>query len=796
MYENDIKQAEVVRRILKEILEYLIRIVLVGLGTGGIIQIIISCSLTNVESRGIIIFAFTLSAIYVLIMYSDVLPLYTYVIPLGVMSLFGIIKYKLVLDGVAGIINDVLKVAKYTYNIDYESILIGGYDGNVYNNSRIAALMVFSGIIAFFVSICVVHVHNMIGAIFTILPFIVLFGVFNIMPDTTAIVMCAMFIFGVMTVNRKGTFAQTTIVMLACGLVAYLCVSLIPEESFERAEVFNKYNTVAQKSLDNIMDSGIFGNVVANGGINNGKLGKVDKIEYSGDKLLTVTTANTGKSQYFPDFVGRNYVNNSWTDDNIDEQANITDDIIKFMEKYEGIRNYIAGENGDFYKIVDKYKYTLSYENTDKIRAGSIYDINVDSFGVFSDIFSEDNDLSSLIYYKYDINRKDLSVYNPYNIIKAKEQIYKRDVYTQYLDVPEDVKQIIVDILGDVKCTTTEQKEAYINKVRDYLEENYEYTTSPGKVPLGKDFITYFLTDSKKGYCTYFASAGVMMLRSAGIPARYVEGYALTAEQIAKGVVGNGQIERFVDETNQDIFEYSTRTLPVTDRAAHAWVEAYIDGFGWVTVEVTPGSATFGVSSLNLSQAIVQKNENAQNAIENEVVKEDNNTSNTEAETESVAQDNQQQTESISENTNEQEQSLNKTGIDKLLSIIDTKIFVVLMIMLGVIIVIMIILLVKLINKKKLQKYIDNADVLSMYMYLEKVLAKSGLQRQNNMDYMEFARVLDESNEVCHRHNIIKIMNCVLKNRFAGNQNFSDKNIKNENMENIIAMKAIIDEIK
>ena len=116
--------------------------------------------------------------------------------------------------------------------------------------------------------------------------------------------------------------------------------------------------------------------------------------------------------------------------------------------------------------------------------------------------------------------------------------------------------------------------------------------------------------------------------------------------------------------------------------------------------------------------------------------------------------------------------------------------------MLGVIIVIMIILLVKLINKKKLQKYIDNADVLSMYMYLEKVLAKSGLQRQNNMDYMEFARVLDESNEVCHRHNIIKIMNCVLKNRFAGNQNFSDINIKNENMENIIAMKAIIDEIK
>lgn len=60
----------------------------------------------------------------------------------------------------------------------------------------------------------------------------------------------------------------------------------------------------------------------------------------------------------------------------------------------------------------------------------------------------------------------------------------------------------------------------------------------------------------------HFASAATLMLRTLGIPARYVSGF--TAE-LAAG-----------------------ETVEVPDSAAHAWVEIYLDGYGWYPVEVTP----------------------------------------------------------------------------------------------------------------------------------------------------------------------------------------------------------------
>lgn len=47
----------------------------------------------------------------------------------------------------------------------------------------------------------------------------------------------------------------------------------------------------------------------------------------------------------------------------------------------------------------------------------------------------------------------------------------------------------------------------------------------PGKLKNGEDFVNKFLNETKKGYCTHFASAAVLMFRYMGIPARYVEGY-------------------------------------------------------------------------------------------------------------------------------------------------------------------------------------------------------------------------------------------------------------------------------
>ena len=108
-------------------------------------------------------------------------------------------------------------------------------------------------------------------------------------------------------------------------------------------------------------------------------------------------------------------------------------------------------------------------------------------------------------------------------------------------------------------------------RVRSYLAERAAYTMSPGKTPAGEDFIDYFLFEQEEGYCVHFASAATMLFRMSGIPARYVEGYTV------------------------DGLEAGVKTV-VMDTQAHAWCEIYISGFGWVTVDATPGGR--GASSL------------------------------------------------------------------------------------------------------------------------------------------------------------------------------------------------------
>ena len=443
------------------------------------------------------------------------------------------------------------------------------------------------------------------------------------------------------------------------------------------------------------------------------------------------------------------YNDNSWENNQIDEPVHITDEIVYFLEKYPDMRDYIDGGSGEFYDIVDRYRYSLSYENLDKTRDGNAYSINVDNFGVFYKLFSEE--------------RNDEKYYNPFNIIKYDELYYRKQVYDRYLDVPDSIKSIVRDMLGDITCTTVQEKESYINNVKNYLRDNYTYSSSPGRVPDGKDFITYFLTESKNGYCTYFASSAVMMLRSAGIPARYVEGYALTANQITDGIAGNGLIQRYTGEKRQHAFDYQTRTLAVTDRAAHAWAEAYMDGYGWVTVETTPGSASFGVSSLDLTQAIVQKNNN--NATDVNI--EDESLKNQE-ETASESVKNEADTKTNTEVQTQSQQTDNNNVPDNVNSI-NRRTFMVIITICAIIAVISGIVIAGIYDsrKKKIQRCVDNGDVLYMYTYLERILKKSGLERMAGIDYKEYAAMLDEKNSICHDNDIIHIMDCVLECRFS-----------------------------
>ena len=98
-----------------------------------------------------------------------------------------------------------------------------------------------------------------------------------------------------------------------------------------------------------------------------------------------------------------------------------------------------------------------------------------------------------------------------------------------------------------------------------YIEQwlrTIEYDESIPAPPFNRDPIDYFLFDIQRGYCTYYASTMVMMLRSQGIPARMATGFAQGEYQ------GSG-------------------TYLVKENDAHTWVEVYFPSYGWINFEPT-----------------------------------------------------------------------------------------------------------------------------------------------------------------------------------------------------------------
>ena len=91
---------------------------------------------------------------------------------------------------------------------------------------------------------------------------------------------------------------------------------------------------------------------------------------------------------------------------------------------------------------------------------------------------------------------------------------------------------------------------------------DFRYSLRPGIAPDG-DQLAWFLFYAKRGYCTYFAFAMTLMLRSLGIPARVAAGF-------------------FVDP-GSSVFNY----YAIRADMAHAWVEVLFPGYGWVEFDPT-----------------------------------------------------------------------------------------------------------------------------------------------------------------------------------------------------------------
>ncbi|WP_339167270.1 transglutaminase domain-containing protein [Brevibacillus sp. FSL L8-0520] len=146
---------------------------------------------------------------------------------------------------------------------------------------------------------------------------------------------------------------------------------------------------------------------------------------------------------------------------------------------------------------------------------------------------------------------------------------YPIDIKQRYLQLPGELPDRVKELAQDVTKNANTPYEK-VRAIENYLRTggDYKYETKDVPVPApGQDFVDHFLFDSRRGYCDHFSTSMAVMLRSIGIPARWVKGFAPGSR------VGT-------DSNGNDVIE-------VRNKDAHSWVEVYFPGQGWIPFEAT-----------------------------------------------------------------------------------------------------------------------------------------------------------------------------------------------------------------
>lgn len=153
------------------------------------------------------------------------------------------------------------------------------------------------------------------------------------------------------------------------------------------------------------------------------------------------------------------------------------------------------------------------------------------------------------------------SLENGYRLATLEPQPGRLESGTEYFQLPENYSEKVTALTATITAQSADTR-AKAEAIRQHLL-TLTYSLSPSVPGEDLDFVENFLFWEQQGYCTYFASAMVVMSRAAGIPARYVEGFLTPFESNADG-------------------DYI-----VTADRAHAWAELYLDG-QWTVMEATP----------------------------------------------------------------------------------------------------------------------------------------------------------------------------------------------------------------
>jgi transglutaminase-like putative cysteine protease len=205
------------------------------------------------------------------------------------------------------------------------------------------------------------------------------------------------------------------------------------------------------------------------------------------------------------------------------------------------------------------------------VEASSNVSYSVDPFS--EKIYTMDGDSSTILNsYKVTYGVPEFSIENLKAVKTNEGQESNPYFMTKYTQLPESLPQRVKDLAVNL----TNDKDNRYDKVlaiENYFTDNsFVYETMNVLYPTkNQDYVDQFLFDTKSGYCNNFSTSMIVLLRSAGIPARWVKGFT-------EGTLEN----TLASAEGENVYK-------IANNNAHSWVEVYFPGYGWIPFEPTKG---------------------------------------------------------------------------------------------------------------------------------------------------------------------------------------------------------------
>ncbi len=384
--------------------------------------------------------------------------------------------------------------------------------------------------------------------------------------------------------SEKWPVKEWAITSAVLAAVIGISVAVEPLITDYKMNHIDKYYEIKEKIIEHQLDTrseiGNIGSGSSGGGISEGNLKGITSFNPTGEKMMQIVMdKRPGDTVYLKAFVGAKYTGESWKEISSRELSEVVPII---GVEYE--RQAILNE--PFRRISDREGWRAEQPtHMDMTLMGAARKYGYAPYN--ANVTSENKvHLDSYIKGTWSKNREYDFYFNYYSISDDEpSELWKE--YVEFVgkayvgEYPELklLREYLVEIEEGWEDGSWFRNDSWLSYYPQEFDlsyvlnliftgsKEYTYNRNPGKMPEGMDFAEGFLLEKKEGFCVHYATTATLLYQMNGVPARYVEGYAVKAEDF----------KRMVDGTYRAV---------VTDENAHAWCEVFYDG--WQVRDYTP----------------------------------------------------------------------------------------------------------------------------------------------------------------------------------------------------------------